>query len=37
MHRLHCRVIDVTNKAIEETASEIIAIVQKNQEKYGED
>lgn len=37
MYRLHCRVIDVTNKAIEETASEIIEIVQKNRERYGEE
>ena len=36
MRQLHCMVIDVSNKAIEETASRIMAIVQRNKELYGE-
>lgn len=36
MRRLHCTVIDVSDKAIEETASKIMAIVEKNKEFYGD-
>ncbi len=36
MRQLHCMVIDVSNKAIEETASRIMAIVQRNKEIYGD-
>lgn len=36
MRQLHCVVIDVSNKAIEETASRIIEIVQRNQQIYGD-
>lgn len=36
MRQLHCLVIDVSNKAIEETASRIMAIVQRNKEIYGD-
>ena len=36
MRQLHCPVIDVSNKAIEETASRIMAIVQRNKEIYGD-
>ena len=36
MRQLHCLVIDVSNKAIEETASRIMAIVQRNKEVYGD-
>lgn len=36
MHQLHCVVIDVSNKAIEETASRIMAIVDRNKEIYGD-
>lgn len=36
MRQLHCLVLDVSNKAIEETASRIMAIVQKNRETYGD-
>lgn len=36
MRQLHCMVIDVSNKAIEETASRIMAIVQRNKELYGD-
>ena len=35
MRRLHCMVIDVSNKAIEETASRIIEIIEKNKQLYG--
>ncbi len=35
MRQLHCQVLDVSNKAIEETASRIMAIVQRNKELYG--
>lgn len=35
MRQLHCMVIDVSNKAIEETAGRIISIVQRNKELYG--
>ena len=35
MRRLHCMVIDVSNKAIEETASRIIEIIEKNRQLYG--
>ena len=36
MRQLHCQVLDVSNKAIEETASRIMAIVQRNKEIYGD-
>ncbi len=36
MRQLHCQVLDVSDKAIEETASRIMSIVQKNKELYGE-
>lgn len=36
MRRLHCTVIDVSDKAIEETASKILAIVERNKATYGE-
>lgn len=36
MRQLHCMVIDVSNKAIEETASRIMSIVQRNKELYGD-
>lgn len=36
MRRLHCTVIDVSDKAIEETASKIMAIVEKNKTTYGD-
>lgn len=36
MRQLHCPVIDVSNKAIEETATRIISIVQRNKELYGD-
>ena len=36
MRQLHCQVLDVSNKAIEETASRIMAIVQRNKELYGD-
>lgn len=36
MRRLHCPVLDVSNKAIEETASRIMAIVEKNKALYGD-
>lgn len=36
MRQLHCPVIDVSNKAIEETASRIMAIIQRNKEIYGD-
>ncbi|MEE3453114.1 pyruvate, water dikinase regulatory protein [Dialister sp.] len=36
MRQLHCLVIDVSNKAIEETASRIMSIVQRNKEVYGD-
>lgn len=36
MRQLHCLVIDVSNKAIEETASRIMAIIQRNKELYGD-
>lgn len=35
MRQLHCLVIDVSNKAIEETASRIMAIVDRNKQLYG--
>lgn len=36
MRQLHCTVLDVSNKAIEETASRIMAIVQRNKDLYGD-
>lgn len=36
MRQLHCPVIDVSNKAIEETATRIMSIVQRNKELYGD-
>lgn len=36
MRQLHCLVIDVSNKAIEETASRIMVIIQRNKELYGD-
>ena len=36
MRQLHCQVLDVSNKAIEETASRIMSIVQRNKELYGD-
>ncbi len=33
MHRLHCPVIDVSNKAIEETANKVLEILQKGSQK----
>ena len=35
MRRLHCMVIDVSNKAIEETAPRIIEILENNKQLYG--
>lgn len=36
MHQLHCTVLDVSNKAIEETASRIMSIIERNKEIYGD-
>ena len=36
MRRIHCPIINVANRAIEETAGIILEYVKKNQEKYGE-
>lgn len=36
MRQLHCVVLDVSNRAIEETASRIIEIIQRNRQLYGE-
>lgn len=36
MRKLHCVVLDVSNRAIEETASRIIEIIQRNRQLYGE-
>ena len=36
MRRIHCPIINVSNRAIEETAGIILEYVKKNQEKYGE-
>lgn len=36
MRQLHCVVLDVSNRAIEETASRIIEIIQRNRQVYGE-
>ncbi len=36
MRQLHCVVLDVSNRAIEETASRIIEIIQKNRQLYGD-
>ena len=36
MRRLHCPVIDVSSKAIEETANLIMDIVKRNRELYAE-
>lgn len=35
MRKLHCVVIDVSNRAIEETASRIIEIIERNRQLYG--
>lgn len=37
MRRLHCPVIDVSSKAIEETANLVMDIVKRNKELYSED
>ena len=36
MRQLHCTVLDVSNKAIEETASRIMSIIERNKEIYGD-
>ena len=36
MHQLHCTVLDVSNKAIEETSSRIKSIIDRNKELYGD-
>ena len=36
MRQLHCVVLDVSNRAIEETASRIIEIIHKNRQIYGD-
>ena len=36
MRRIHCPIINVSNRAIEETAGMILEYVKKNQERYGE-
>ena len=36
MRHLHCAVLDVSNKAIEETASRIMEIMERNKQIYGE-
>ena len=36
MRRIHCPIINVSNRAIEETAGMILDYVRKNKEKYGE-
>ena len=36
MRQLHCMVIDVSNKAIEETAGRIMEVVERNRQVYGE-
>lgn len=36
MRRLHCPVIDVSSKAIEETANLVMDIVKRNRELYDE-
>lgn len=36
MRQLHCVVLDVSNRAIEETASRIIEIIQRNRQIHGE-
>lgn len=36
MRQLHCPVLDVSNKAIEETATRIMSIIQRNKELYGD-
>jgi len=36
MRRLHCPVIDVSSKAIEETANLVLDIVKRNRELYDE-
>lgn len=35
MRKLHCVVLDVSNRAIEETASRIIEIIERNRQLYG--
>lgn len=36
MRRLHCPIIDVSSKAIEETANLVMEIVKRNKELYPE-
>ena len=36
MRKLHCPILDVSNRAIEETAARIIEIIEKNKSLYGE-
>ena len=36
MRRLHCPIIDVSSKAIEETANLVMEIVKRNKELYHE-
>ena len=36
MRKLHCPVLDVSNRAIEETAAKIMEIIEKNRRLYGE-
>jgi regulator of PEP synthase PpsR (kinase-PPPase family) len=36
MRRIHCPIINVSNRAIEETAGMILDYVRKNKEKYGD-
>ncbi len=36
MRKLHCPILDVSNRAIEETAAKIIEIIEKNRRLYGE-
>jgi [pyruvate, water dikinase]-phosphate phosphotransferase / [pyruvate, water dikinase] kinase len=36
MRKLHCPILDVSNRAIEETAARIVEIIEKNKSLYGE-
>ena len=36
MRRLHCQIINVSNRAIEETAGIILEYVRKNKERHSE-
>ena len=36
MRRLHCQIINVSNRAIEETAGIILDYVRKNKERHGD-